>query len=500
MYMPKILIVEDHKDMRQILKKNLETEAYETIEAENAEIALQKFEENPPDLVLLDIMLPGMSGLEALRIMIKNQAKNFIPIIIITAKSGVQDIVNGLEAGATDYIVKPFHYEELIARIKSALRLKELNGLLMQQKNKLEKVVEQNEILNETLLNRNKELRRNIYRLHEIFSIAMDLNSILDLGTLVNSILLTFVGEFSCKTTLFLIATRKSENRMKVFNSKGFFKKDVENLIIEKSDPLIAHLQPVVYPQKVEDLLKEVKDSYALKKLNEIAIEIVTPVIVKQEVEGIICLGPRVGDKGYDKKDLEHLTILVNFISGAIENAALYEEVEELSYTDGMTSLHNYRYFELRLKEEVSRHHRTKNGLSLLILDIDHFKIFNDTLGHQAGDEVLRSLAHILKTTVRDNDIVARYGGEEFAIILPNVPPKGASILAERIRKIISDTPVPGEEVQPGGKLTVSIGSASMPQDAEDWKDLIYKADTALYTAKRSGRNQVRLFDKKMVM
>lgn len=500
MHMPKILIVEDHKDMRQILKKNLDAESYKTIEAENAEIALQKFEDDPPDLVLLDIMLPGMSGIEALKIMIKNQIKNFIPIIIITAKSGIQDIVNGLEAGATDYIVKPFHYEELIARIKSALRLKELNDLLIKQKGKLEKVIEQNEVLNETLLNRNKELRRNIYRLHEIFSIAMDLNSILDLGTLINSILLTFIGEFSCKTTLILLAARNSANRITVFNSKGFFKKDLENLIIEKSDSLIGHLQPVVYPQKVEALLAEVKDSYALKKLNELNIEIVTPVIVKKSVEGIICLGPRVGDKEYDKKDLEHLTILVNFISGAIENAALYNEVEELSYTDGMTTLHNYRYFELRLKEEVSRHHRTKNGLSLLILDIDHFKIFNDTLGHQAGDEVLRTLAAILKETVRDNDIVARYGGEEFAIILPSVPPKGAAILAERIRKLISETPVPGEEVQPGGKLTVSIGSASMPQDTDDWKDLIYKADTALYTAKRSGRNQVRLFDKEMVM
>jgi diguanylate cyclase (GGDEF)-like protein len=500
MHIPKILIVEDNKDMRQILIKNLSFENYETIEAQNAEIALQKFENDPPDLVLLDVMLPGMSGIDALRIMIKTQLSNFIPIIIITAKSEINDIVTGLEAGATDYIVKPFHYEELVARIKSALRLKELNDLVVNKKIELEKALKENEVLNETLLNKNKDLRRNIYRLHEIFSIAMDLNSILDLKTLINSILLTFIGEFSCKTTLFLLSGKKTKNRLAVFNSKGFFRKDLENLVVEKSDSLIGYLQPVVYPQKVKDLVGEVNDSFALKKLNELNIEIVTPVIVKKDVEGIICLGPRVGEKDYDKKDLEHFTILVNFISGAIENAALYREVEELSYTDGMTSLHNYRYFELRLIEEVSRHHRTKSGLSLLILDIDHFKIFNDTLGHQAGDEVLRTLAELLKETVRDNDIVARYGGEEFAIILPSVPPKGATILAERIRKLITETSVPGEEVQPGGKLTVSIGSASMPHDTEDWKDLIYKADTALYTAKRSGRNQVRLFDKEMVM
>jgi len=162
-----------------------------------------------------------------------------------------------------------------------------------------------------------------------------------------------------------------------------------------------------------------------------------------------------------------------------------------------MTELHNYRYFEMRLKEEVMRHSRTKQEVSLIILDIDFFKNYNDTLGHQAGDEVLRKLGVILKDTVRENDIVARYGGEEFAVILPGVEPVGAMILADRIRENVDNNKFANQEIQPKGNLTISVGVATLPDQAKDAKDLIYKADTALYTAKRSGRNQVVQFSSK---
>jgi diguanylate cyclase (GGDEF)-like protein len=181
-------------------------------------------------------------------------------------------------------------------------------------------------------------------------------------------------------------------------------------------------------------------------------------------------------------------------VSIALSNASLYDEVTQLSYTDGMTELHNYRYFEMRLKEEILRHTRNKQGVSLIILDVDHFKNYNDTLGHQAGDEVLRQLGGILKHTVRENDIVSRYGGEEFAVILPSVGKEGVIILAERIRSHVADAEFKDEHVQPLGKLTVSIGTASLPLDASDSTDLIYKADTALYAAKHSGRNCVRQY------
>jgi len=495
----RILIVEDHSDMMNILKKYLQEHNYESIEAENAEIGIKKFYEEQPDLVLMDLMLPGMPGIEAIK-EIKNNQKNesYTPIIILTAKNDVNDIVEGLDSGADDYVVKPFHFDELIARIKTALRLKELNELLVKQSGELEGANDQISHLNQSLLGKNKELRKNIYNLHSLFEVSMELNSILDLHRLVNSILLTLVGQFSSKNALFLFAPSPDIDRMQLMNSKGFYLDSIADLFIEKKDPFLEYLKTHNLPAKIKNIRRKVKDSPALENLSSIGIQIISPVLIKGVIEGVICLGPRMKDQDYLKNDLEHISILGNIISIAVANAALYYEVEQLSYTDGMTELHNFRYFELRLKEEVIRHKRNKTGLSLLILDVDNFKNYNDTMGHPAGDEVLKKLAHILKETVRENDIVARYGGEEFAVIIPAVEKVGARILADRLRENVEQTYFDHEEIQPLGKVTVSIGVASLPVDGIDYQSLLNSADVALYAAKHGGRNRVESYQKKM--
>jgi diguanylate cyclase (GGDEF)-like protein len=159
-----------------------------------------------------------------------------------------------------------------------------------------------------------------------------------------------------------------------------------------------------------------------------------------------------------------------------------------------MTGLHNYRFFTMRLKEEIVRAGRANSNLALLILDVDFFKNYNDTLGHPAGDEILRQLSRILKASLRDNDIVARYGGEEFAIILPSTDDNGAIILAERIRKMVEDYKFPHQEIQPNGTLTISIGIALYPENALKKNDIVVAADRALYFAKEGGRNRVVQF------
>ncbi len=488
----RILIVEDHNDMMNILKKYLQEYKYEIIEAGTAEIGLEKFHSEHPDLVLMDLMLPGMSGLEAVQ-RIKNESPDdpYIPIIILTAKNEVNDIVTGLDSGADDYIVKPFHFDELIARIKSALRLKELNELLVKQSKDLEQANREVGQLNKKLRGKNRELRKNIYNLHSLFEVSLELNSILDLHRLVNSILLTLAGQFSSKYSLFLFAPKPEIDRLQLFNSKGYYLDNIAGLFIEKEDPLIHYFAEHNLPAPMKYLNKKIKKSKALTDLTEAGVEIVTPINIKGLTEGIIGLGPRLKDLEYTKSDLEHISILTNIISIAVANASLYYEIEQLSYTDGMTALHNFRYFKLRLKEEIVRHKRNKSGLSLLILDVDNFKNFNDTMGHPAGDEVLKKLAAILKQTVRENDIVARYGGEEFAVILPAVEKDGARILADRIRENIEQTYFEHEEIQPLGKVTVSIGAATLPGDGNDYTTLLNSADTALYAAKNSGRNRV---------
>lgn len=175
----------------------------------------------------------------------------------------------------------------------------------------------------------------------------------------------------------------------------------------------------------------------------------------------------------------------------AIGNAQLYQNAKQHSITDGLTGLFNHRYFQQRLRSEESRSHRHHRPFSVIMLDIDHFKHYNDVCGHPTGDKALNIIAQLIKAEVRDIDILARYGGEEFAIVLSETDKTSAWKVAERIRKKIEDYKFPHGQVQPQKRLTVSIGVASYPEDADNRKDVVERADEALYMAKKAGRNQV---------
>jgi diguanylate cyclase (GGDEF)-like protein len=171
------------------------------------------------------------------------------------------------------------------------------------------------------------------------------------------------------------------------------------------------------------------------------------------------------------------------------------ELLMELAIRDGLTGLFNHRHFKEVLETELTRAARYKRPLCLIMMDVDHFKIYNDTHGHPAGDEVLRTLADLIKSRLRDVDSSARYGGEEFVALLPETDWKNGKIVAEDIRAQMENYPFKGRESQPLGKVTVSFGVAEFPADAADAVSLIKKADEALYRAKDSGRNQVVYMD-----
>jgi two-component system, cell cycle response regulator len=175
------------------------------------------------------------------------------------------------------------------------------------------------------------------------------------------------------------------------------------------------------------------------------------------------------------------------------ELAEANARLAQLAVTDGLTGLYNHRHFHERLTLEVERSQRSGLPLSLLMLDVDHFKQFNDTFGHPAGDEVLRQLARVLTDTRRANDVVARYGGEEFAVILVDTAKFTAAKVAERVRERIAAHDF-SDAAQRPGKISVSLGVATFPEDGTDAEALVRSADTALYAAKRAGRNRVVLY------
>jgi diguanylate cyclase (GGDEF)-like protein len=169
----------------------------------------------------------------------------------------------------------------------------------------------------------------------------------------------------------------------------------------------------------------------------------------------------------------------------------LYDQVRKLSITDPLTSLYNRRFLMEKLSTEIDRCQRYRRSLSLMMADIDHFKKYNDTHGHQRGDELLRLVADEFHRLVRKPDFVARYGGEEFAVVMPETGSKEAFHLAERIRESIGMLAVPGSGPQADNSITVSIGISELPSHATDMTSLIQEADDALYRAKSEGRNRV---------
>jgi diguanylate cyclase (GGDEF)-like protein len=197
----------------------------------------------------------------------------------------------------------------------------------------------------------------------------------------------------------------------------------------------------------------------------------------------------RFGAAPFGERDRESAATFAPLFATALDNLRRFHRAEELSITDSLTGVYNYRYLRSALDKEVARARRFGEVFSLIMLDVDHLKDYNDRHGHLRGSEVLRRLAQLVLAQLRGADVVAKYGGDEFVVILPQTDRAGAGILAERIRGAIELHEFPGESE--GVKITSSMGIAQFPDDGESTRDLLDVADAALYQAKRSGRNKV---------
>ena len=190
--------------------------------------------------------------------------------------------------------------------------------------------------------------------------------------------------------------------------------------------------------------------------------------------------------------DMEAAMRLLDAASLAVSNALLHEKTVQLSKTDGLTGLKNYREFKEAFQAELLRSRRYHRAFSLLMIDVDHFKRYNDAYGHPQGDVLLKNMAEFIQDNFKDTDIVARYGGEEFAVLLVEIGAKNQAVgVAERLRAMVEHHKFTYEETQPGGSVTISIGVSCYPEDGLSSDELIRAADEALYRAKNEGRNRV---------
>ena len=217
------------------------------------------------------------------------------------------------------------------------------------------------------------------------------------------------------------------------------------------------------------------------------------PIAIGQRKIGVLNLADKIGGAAYDAADLSVIELVGPQIALALERAAWQQRANQfqlMSITDPLTGLHNRRYMEARLAEELSRSRRYDYPMSFMMIDIDDFKLYNDRNGHQAGDRALEIVAQCLRAALRKVDVASRYGGEEFSILLPQTDLQEAGVIADRIRRKVSETKFPHGDAQPFGSVTVSIGLSSYSAALDSAEAIIRAADRALYHAKSHGKNR----------
>ena len=249
-----------------------------------------------------------------------------------------------------------------------------------------------------------------------------------------------------------------------------------------------------------------------LQKTKEIAPDTQVIIITSYATVETAISAIRSGVYDYMIKPFEDLELIVAVVNRAIEKIRLTKEnrelleslmknkheleqlntiLQSLAVKDGLTGLFNHRHFQEEMSREMSRCQRYGSTFSVVFIDIDHFKKYNDTNGHPSGDDLLRELAHLISARLRQTDLIARYGGEEFVLLLPSTTKPNALICAENIRQMIAEYPFPGKENQPLGCVSASMGVAGYPMDGAEVTALLKAADDALYRAKAAGRNRV---------
>jgi diguanylate cyclase (GGDEF)-like protein len=468
----KVLIIDDDLVTKEILEEILHDHGYNTIHALNGADGLRLLDAHKPEIILLDIIMPGMNGIEVCQSIRKKSLKIRPSIIMVSSNGDYDTVVKAFNNGADDFITKPVNSKELIARIQAQSRIRNFYCEIEKKNSELELILDITENASKSLDSR--EI------LYYIVKKTAD-----------------FIGANRCSIVLigkgdeaYVVASHDSPT---IRGLKIDLKKYPElRAVLSTKESLI------IDDMATHPLLKNVKNFVRSLTQNSLLI---MPIVWEEEILGTLILRTRRSIKSFTSDEIKLCRIIANAAYHPLKKAKLFENLttekeylKNLAITDQLTALYNHDFFYNRLEDEFNRAVRYELPLSLLMIDLDNFKKINDTYGHRAGDRVLMEVAGILKKAVRKTDIVSRYGGEEFTVILPVTTTEGAKEEAERIRETLCSHSYAGLI---NTTISASIGVASYPcAGALNSGDLVNLADNALYEAKNSGRNKVAVVGK----
>ncbi|HEY3288374.1 MAG TPA: diguanylate cyclase [Gemmatimonadaceae bacterium] len=486
----RVLVVDDDEGVRRSLATALGDVGCVVREATDAASMRLLLTEWEPTLLLLDASLPDGEGTQLLQELKAGNGTRELPVILLASRLPDELTELALGLGAADVLRKPFRPRELVARVQAQLRLHALlrttQAALLSAEDELNRVREDSE-------NR----RKLVDILHEVTG---DLSS-----DEIYHILARRVARALSLSRCSVILARPGDKVGVV--ATAFDNPAIRNWEINlDAYPEIRAALEHGHPVLVEDLhtsplYEDLRREWAANGTQvPIRSVIALPFTLGKVQAGVFFLRRMVNEPPLTNEDVEFADSVIKAAVAAIHRAQVIEttkadnaRLEVLAHTDPLTQVLNRRALTVRLASELERARRYDSVLTLLMVDLDHFKNVNDTYGHLVGDEVLREVATLLQNEVRSVDVVARYGGEEFVVVLPETSLVGATTFAERIREHVAATPFAGSLVEPL-HLTASIGVSSYPSATiTTVDDLFARADEALYRAKADGRNRVCL-------
>jgi two-component system cell cycle response regulator len=448
----RVLVVDDILSNVKLLEAKLSAEYFEVVTAFNGLEALAKVEAHEPDIILLDVMMPGMDGFEVCRRIKQNPKTAHVPVVMVTALDQPSDRVAGLDAGADDFLTKPVDDAALFARVRSLVRLK-----MMTDELRLREATGQNMGLidpADTLIDNAPTGRVLIIEdrpesVAWFVSALAPANEVLAADTFEEALVQVRGGDFD----LIVVS----------LGLRGF-----DGL------RLCSQLRSLPEGRNVPILvLVSDGDRRKLTQALEMGVnDYLTRPVDKNEL--IARVRTQLRKKRYADKLRHNVQLSL-----------------EMAITDQLTGLHNRRYMARHLDSLIEESHKSGKPIAFLIMDIDHFKAVNDSHGHDSGDEVLREFAGRISANVRGIDLACRYGGEEFVVVMPDTDMELALTVAERLRKSVEETAFAISREPHALHITISIGIAGSEAGSDSADALLHRADQALYRAKREGRNRV---------